>query len=135
MKSSFLLVISIGFYTCLCGFTYMQESTEWKVPKEYLNLENPTDITDSENQAIGKSLYSKYCKSCHGKEGYGDGPEAEEQKGELGDFSSGEFQNQTDGSLFYKITKGRDDMPNFNKKISSTEDRWLVVNHLRSLKE
>jgi len=56
-------------------------------------------------------------------------------KGDLGDFSAEEFQEQTDGTLFYKMTNGRDDMPNFEKKIVDEEDRWLIVNYLRTLKE
>ena len=134
MQSRKLVTVSIVFFILLSGFSYIQEK-EWQVPEKYKTIENPTDKEDVENKAIGKSLYGKFCKSCHGKEGYGDGPEAEEQEGELGDFSSEEFQSQSDGSLFYKITKGRNDMPNFDKDIPSEEDRWLVVNHLRTLKE
>ena len=107
----------------------------WVVPSKYISMKNPTDKTDSENMAIGKSLYSKHCKSCHGAEGYGDGTKAKDLDGDLGDFSSKETQNQTDGALYYKTTFGRDDMPAFNKKLPSDEDRWLVVNYIRTLKQ
>jgi len=119
----------------LLSFKLLPFQDKWKVPKEYKTLKNPTDVNDRENLMIGKSLYSKHCKSCHGKEGYGDGPKAEEQEGDLGDFSTEEFQSQTDGELFYKVTFGRNDMPKFSKKIPDEEDRWLVVNYLRTLKE
>lgn len=56
-------------------------------------------------------------------------------QGDLGDFSSEEFQEQTDGALFYKITTGREDMPSFEKKIVDPEDRWLIVNYVRQLSE
>ena len=56
-------------------------------------------------------------------------------KGDLGDFSSEELQAQTDGTLFYKITTGREDMPSFEKKITDEEDRWLIVNYVRQLSE
>lgn len=92
------------------------------------------DFTE-ENLEIGEELYMKYCKSCHGKEGYGDGSKAAELEGDLGDFSSEEFHGQTDGSLFYKISEGRDDMPGFTKKIPDEEDRWLIVNYVRTLEE
>ncbi|RLD80278.1 MAG: cytochrome c, partial [Bacteroidetes bacterium] len=39
------------------------------------------------------------------------------------------------GGLYYKGIIGRDEMPSFEKKISSKEDRWLLVNYLRTLKE
>ena len=61
-------------------------------------------------------------------------PKAAEQKGDLGDFSSKATQSQSDGALFFKITKGRNDMPAFEKKIPDAEDRWLIVNYLRTLK-
>ena len=106
---------------------------DWVVPDKYVNMKNPTN--PKEDMDIGKSLYDKHCKSCHGKEGYGDGPKAENLNGDLGDFSSEEFQSQTDGALFYKTTYGKDDMPEFIKKIPDDEDRWLVVNYMRTLAE
>jgi len=52
-----------------------------------------------------------------------------------GDFSMEEFQVQTDGEIFWKTTEGRDDMPTFKKKVPSDEDRWLMVNYIRTLAE
>ena len=106
---------------------------EWVVPEKYQNMKNPTDPTVDLN--IGKSLYAKHCQSCHGKEGYGDGKKANEVKGDLGDFSTEEFQSQSDGALFYKTTFGRDDMPEYTKKMPDDEDRWLIVNYMRTLAE
>ena len=56
------------------------------VPAKYKAMVNPTDIEDEEGLEIGEELYDKHCKSCHGKEGLGDGTKAKEQKGDLGDF-------------------------------------------------
>lgn len=107
--------------------------SDWKIPVKYQTMTNPTN--PKIDLAIGKSLYSKHCKSCHGSEGYGDGTKAKEMKGDLGDFSTKEFQTQSDGALFYKTTFGRDDMPAFDKKLPSDEDRWLVINYMRTLKQ
>lgn len=123
-----LVVASFGLFSFL-------QSKEWIVPESAKNAKNPTDKSNKEDLAEGKALYSKHCQSCHGKEGYGDGPKAKELKGKVGDFSAADFQNQTDGALFYKMTKGRDDMPAFDKKIPDAEDRWLVVNYIRTLKQ
>ncbi|MDX1315462.1 MAG: cytochrome c, partial [Eudoraea sp.] len=84
---------------------------------------------------IGKALYKKHCQSCHGAEGYGDGPKAGGLTGDLGDFSSEEYHEQTDGELFYKTSFGRGDMPEYTKKMPDDEDRWLIVNYMRTLKE
>jgi mono/diheme cytochrome c family protein len=135
MKKIKNVVIVLGFVVfTLFSFKSITQD-EWKVPEEYQNMKNPTDASDKENLSIGKSLYSKHCKSCHGKEGYGDGPKAAEQEGDLGDFSSEDTQSQSDGALFYKITTGREDMPKFEKKIPDAEDRWLIVNYMRTLAE
>jgi len=130
---TFKILSIIGFLTfALYSFTTLVQE-EWKVPAKYETMKNPIDAkTDA---SIGKSLYTKHCKSCHGAEGYGDGPKADEMDGELGDFSTEEFQAQSDGALFYKTTVGRDDMPEFTKKLSDDEDRWLIVNYMRTLAE
>jgi mono/diheme cytochrome c family protein len=126
-----LTVIGVISFALYSFTTLVQE--EWKVPTKYENMKNPTD--PSEDLSIGKSLYNKHCKSCHGKEGYGDGPKADEMEGEIGDFSTEEFQAQSDGALYYKTTIGRDDMPEYTKKMPDDEDRWLIVNYMRTLAE
>jgi cytochrome c5 len=104
--------------------------SDWKIPAKYQTMKNPTN--PKVDLAIGKSLYSKHCKSCHGSEGYGDGTKANNLEGDLGDFSSKKFQSQSDGALFYKSYIGRKDMPNFEKKMTE-EDMWLTVNFMRTL--
>ena len=127
----FLTIIGLVSFALFSFSAVIQD--EWKVPEKYVNMTNPTN--PDEDLAIGKSLYSKHCKSCHGKEGYGDGPKAEEQEGDLGDFSLEDFQAQSDGALFYKTTFGRDDMPEYTKKMPDDEDRWLIINYIRTLQE
>ena len=127
----FLLFIGV-IITGLMAFTTLDQEP-WKVPAKYEKMTNPEDASKS-NLAIGKSMYAKHCKSCHGKEGLGDGPKADEVEGELGDFSSEEFQAQTDGAIFYKSYIGRLDMPNFEKKMSE-EDMWLTVHYMRTMAE
>lgn len=132
MKQFKVLTI-IGFISLfMVAFTIIEQE-EWIVPEEYVNMENPTD--PEVDLAIGKSLYNKHCKSCHGKEGYGDGPKADDVEGDLGDFSSEEYQAQTDGELFYKTSFGRLDMPEYTKKMPDDEDRWLIVNYMRTMAE
>ena len=122
-------VVSLGLFS-FSKFT----QTEWVVPAKYKSMKNPTEA-NAENIADGKVLYDKHCKSCHGKTGLGDGTKAEEVDGDLGDFSSKEFHEQTDGALFYKSYFGRDDMPNFEKKITDKDDMWFVVSYMRTMKK
>ena len=106
----------------------------WVVPDNFKNTKNPIK-SDATSIADGKALYSTHCKSCHGAKGLGDGTKAAQLKTEPGDFSKADFQSQTDGALFYKLSEGRDDMPNFKKKLPEADERWSLVNYLRTLKK
>ncbi|NQU81110.1 MAG: c-type cytochrome [Bacteroidetes bacterium] len=107
---------------------------DWPVPAKYKNMKNPY-AGNKDVDKIGKDLYSQHCKSCHGKEGYGDGTKAGELETEMREFTLEDVQSQTDGELYYKSIIGRNEMPNFEKKIPGEEDRWLLINYLRTLKE
>jgi mono/diheme cytochrome c family protein len=132
-NSLLFLLVFIAF--ALFAFKPMTNYQEvWEVPAKYKTMENPV-AGDDEAIEIGAELYSKHCKSCHGKTGLGDGPKSAELDTDCGDFSMAEFQEQSDGELFYKSSFGRDDMPAFNKKLSSDEDRWMIITYLRSFEE
>lgn len=105
----------------------------WPVPDAYKNKVNPLK-GDAGSINTGKTLYNQHCKSCHGTKGKGDGPKASQLDTECGDFTKASFQSQTDGSLFYKIEKGRKDMPSYKTKIPDPDDIWAVVNYTRTLK-
>lgn len=133
MKSKYLIPFAlILFIGSVLVSSYKSPAQDpWDVPTKYVKMENPTEA--DEDLAIGKQLYMKHCKSCHGKTGLGDGPKAAELDTPSGDFSAEAFQSQSDGELFYKTSFGRDDMPAYDKKIPEEEDRWLVVNYMRTL--
>ena len=115
-------------------FKKPQQSEPWTAPAKYQKMKNPfLNSVDDDN--IGRSLYMKHCKSCHGKEGFGDGSKSKELDTELRDMTSDDVQGQTDGELYYKAIIGRDDMPNFEKKIRDEEDRWMLINYMRALAE
>ena len=60
---------------------------DWPVPAKYKSMKNPyAGKKDADN--VGKDLFNQHCKSCHGKEGYGDGKKAGELDTEMRDFSS-----------------------------------------------
>jgi mono/diheme cytochrome c family protein len=118
------------------GFTveFFQGAKPWPVPDNYKNMKNSVAV-NAESTAAGKALYNQHCKSCHGAKGLGDGSKAAQLKTEPGDFSATAFQSQTDGALFFKTTEGRDDMPSFKKKIPDADERWSVVNYMRTFKK
>lgn len=105
----------------------------WDIPSKYVKMENPY-ADDADLIKTGKMLYSKHCKSCHGNKGLGDGPKAKQLETFPGDFSSEEFHAGTDGELYYKSFIGRDEMPNYEKKLPDEEDRWAIINYIRTMK-
>jgi uncharacterized protein (TIGR02246 family) len=124
--------IAAIFSSFTISLNHLGGDKEWVVPESAKKVKNPTKVTD-ENLKTGKLLFAKNCKSCHGPEGKGDGSKSKELNTPCGNFTEKSFQSQTDGTIFYKIREGRDDMPSFKKKISEEEDVWLIVNYLRTL--
>jgi mono/diheme cytochrome c family protein len=132
MTKTILMSIVLGC-SMLC-FAFMPDGKKpWNAPAASASKANPQKGPESISN--GKALFAKYCQSCHGKSGMGDGTKASELKTEPGDFSKAGFQSQSDGSIFYKISEGRDDMPSFKKKMADANDVWDVVNYLRTLKK
>lgn len=117
----------------ICLVALAQKPAKWVAPDKYKTMKNPS-AGDANSLSTGKDLFAKNCKSCHGKDGLGDGPKAATLGSPCGDLTSKEFQSQADGEIFYKITTGRDKMPAFGKTLAEDADRWALVNYLRKLK-
>ena len=132
---SSIAIISTSVFVLTTGFKIISSSQPkvWVVPDKYLKMANPV-TSNAESLKEGKDLWIKHCQSCHGKSGRGDGQKASELKTEPGNFTLPETQKQPDGSLFYKIFEGREDMPSFKKKIPEADDIWNVVNYVRTFK-
>ena len=129
-----IVVIMIGMLGVSFSFKAFQEKKPWPVPENYKTMKNPV-AANAESIAEGKALWGTHCKSCHGTKGMGDGPKAAQLKTEAGDFTKADVQAQSDGSLFYKTSEGRDDMPSFKKKIPDADERWSIVNYMRTFKK
>lgn len=133
MKKYISLLFASLFLFALMSFVSKSQNDPWPVPDKYKNMANPVK-SDATSLATGKELYNQHCKSCHGTKGKGDGPKAAQLDTESGDFTKADFQKQPDGSLFYKTSEGRKDMPSFKKKIADQNDIWAVVNYMRTFK-
>jgi len=135
MNTKTLVIVLIGVSTLfLMAFIKPFSTNEsWEVPAKYKKMKNPL-AGDKDSGRVGQSLYVMHCKSCHGKTGLGNGTKSKSLKTRLPDFTQKEFQDQTDGEIYYKTIFGRDEMPSYEKKIRDDEDRWLLVNYLKTLK-
>jgi mono/diheme cytochrome c family protein len=103
----------------------------WVAPADAAKVANPV-AADQKSADQGKKIYTGKCLSCHGSQGKGDGPMMKVLKKKPSDLTSADVAAETDGALFYKITKGQKPMPTFAKSLTDKE-RWTVVNYIRSL--
>jgi len=79
------------------------------------------------------SLYNKKCAECHGKDG-----RSKSFKGKLTharDLTNAEWQERvSDERIYNSISKGKEKMPAFGKKLSEAEINSLVT-YVRNLKK
>jgi mono/diheme cytochrome c family protein len=86
----------------------------------------------------GEKLFQRYCSTCHGPEGKGDGPVAGPP------FGTGPFglvlpvggpasvaKIFSDGHIYTTMTLGRGRMPSYRRILP--EHRWDIVNYIRDL--
>ena len=104
---------------------------EWIAPARAAKKKNPVEASEA-SLAKGKTVWVKECASCHGDKGKGDGPAVKDLEKKPEDLTLPKTLNQTDGALFWKLTEGRKPMASYEKTLSE-EDRWHVINYMRTL--
>ena len=119
------------FSFILFSYSGRAQQSAWIVPQTYVNLKNPTK-PDSASLRSARALYVKYCAPCHGMTGKGDGPANASINPNPANHTSITMLNETDGALWYKITVGRNPMPE-NRSILTETQRWELVNYIRTL--
>ena len=80
----------------------------------------------------GADIYKTKCSACHGKNGAGDTMLGKNLK--LRPLGSDEVQERSDDELFAIISKGKNRMPSFDRKLSKDQIRDLVK-YIRLLKK
>jgi mono/diheme cytochrome c family protein len=102
-------------------------------------LQNPHPMS-LESLENGRTLFARYCSTCHGEKGIGDGPVS--MMGKLrGPFGgvlaiagpASIAKIRTDGHIYSTIRYGRRRMPSYHRIPS--EDRWDIVNFIRYLND
>ncbi len=125
-KKLLLLFLLAGFY-----FTVQSQTKKFPSPPSADTIKNP--LKDNQASiAIGKLTYVKYCVTCHGDKGKGDGIAAPGLAKPPADHTSRFVQSQTDGALYWIISAGNNPMPTYKKTLTPTQ-RWQVVNYIRTL--
>ena len=130
----FALFLFIGTLTAFMSPQNQKKGAKWVIPVKYVKMKNPYK-GNKRDMMIGRMLYSKYCKSCHGSKGLGNGPKAAQLKTFPGDFSTAKFKAYTDGELYYMTAVGRDEMKGYSKKIPNKENIWAIISYIRTMKK
>jgi len=127
-----LMVVALMFVTANIAMA-QKAGGPWTVPAKYKSMKNTIKAGDPSINTVGKDLFAKHCKSCHGAKGLGDGPKSASLKTLIPSFADKKFKAQADGEIYYQSFVGRDEMPNFEKKIIDEADRWALVNYIKGL--
>ena len=109
----------------------------WELPDDADKTKNPV-ATSPESIAKGKELYLERtkgnCVFCHGETGSGNEANLARLRRKPADISNKErMAAMTDGELFWKISKGITGIMPAGEKRMSEEERWHVVNYIRTL--
>lgn len=124
-------VAIIAMSVLIFGFIGMQDDV-WKAPEAAKKIKNP--VTDKAvSVKKGKKLFRSRCAICHGAKGFGDGAGSKALTPKPANLTSTRVQGQVDGEIFWKVTNGRNDMIKWGP-ILSKEQRWDLVNYVRTLK-
>jgi mono/diheme cytochrome c family protein len=105
------------------------------IPDAYRNVRNPLSATPA-TLAAGRTLYAAHCATCHGPQGYGDGPAAKTMNPRPANIAMlARMPMASDAYLMWTISEGGapvgSGMPAFKASLSETQ-RWQVATYVRS---
>lgn len=109
----------------------------WDIPADADKTKNPVAVTE-ESVAKGKELFMTKdkgnCIFCHGETGAGNKENLPRLRRVPADLSDKERMPKiSDGEIFWKITKGIPGIMPSREKQLTEEERWHVVNFVRTL--
>lgn len=103
----------------------------WVAPVDARAVKSPLKPTPDVLKA-GAESFRENCEVCHGPKGDGMGPTAKTLTIKPANFTDAKLMSQeTDGSLFWKMSKGRGAMPSWEDQLSDTE-RWQLVAYVKT---
>jgi len=109
----------------------------WELPSDADKTKNPI-ASNTESIEKGKTLFLERtkgnCVFCHGETGSGNEANLPRLRRKPADLSNKERMTaMTDGEVFWKISKGITGIMPAGEKRMTEEERWHVVNYVRTL--
>lgn len=100
------------------------------------NLKNPyAGNMSPEILKTGRTKFETYCAVCHGYEGKGDGPVSVKMALKPPPLISDKIMGVADGAIFHIISDGQGVMSSYAQQLVDENDRWAIVNYVRSLQK
>ena len=131
--SNYLNIVSLAFCSIIFGSTVCSAQTAWVAPASANSLKNP-GTCDAATMKDAKAIYTSTCAPCHGAKGKGDGPAAVALNPKPADHTSKAIQQESDGSLFWKLSEGRGAMQAYKTQLTDKQ-RWGLICFIRTLKK
>jgi len=109
-------------------FTLPHDSIGYKMSA---TIANPVGALNATEMAEAGRLYNINCAICHGEKGKANGP----MSGKVGgivDLTLPAYVTMTDGTIFYSITYGKNNMGSYASQLTRKQ-RWEVIKYVRTL--
>jgi len=112
----------------------MTRTSVWLTLALIVGLPTQFAVAAGGDPAKGKAVYEKFCVTCHGAQGKGDGPAGLMMTPRPADFTSPKIKGKPDGELLKSIQDGRPPttMPAFKGQLS-VQQISDVLTYIRSL--
>lgn len=127
MKTRLLAITILSVLTAFAQNLAYKPDREWRAPASAASQSNPL-LAKAQAAAGGQKLFLRNCAECHREDGAG------LENKHSADLQLPVVQQESDGTLFWKITNGNPSrgMPSFSKL--PTLERWQLVLFIRTLK-
>jgi mono/diheme cytochrome c family protein len=117
--------------------SHMEQMQQLKqqIPEEFRIMNRTPLIPDDQSLQQGAALFGRFCVVCHGQDGRGDGPTANNLDPAPADFLDLDHSAiYGPGEKYWIIGNGsgKTGMPGFEQELTP-RDRWDLINHIYRL--